>query len=404
MKRSPVVIVVIAALAVVGGLGLASVLDAPAEEAGPADPEPQRVETAEVRPTDASSTLRFAGTVRSARRARVGFSVAGRLVDRPVVVGDRVRAGQRLGRLESDELTNAASAAEAALGEARARAEQAERESRRVARLAEAKAATDEELERARSAVETATAAVRRAEANLDEARRRAGEAVLTAPWAATVTEVMANPGEYLSAGDRVVELSGDGRPEIEIRVPESFLAELAAGDTVDVELHFSARASGAAAGRALTGTVRSVGGAAGGRGRLFPVLVDLPADAGVAPGQAAEVLVRRSSGAGLSVPLTAILNPGGSRPVVFRVDPAGGGDGDDGEMRAVEVPVVVEELAGERVAVSAAGTATASGPGLAAGDRVVVAGHLGLIDGDPVLPMADQAAPVPTTPTGGAR
>ncbi len=388
MRRSPLLIVLIAAVAAAGGLGLASVLDLPAEEPGAVEVEPQRVETAEVRPTDATSTLRFAGPVRSARRARVGFSVAGRLTERPVVVGDRVRAGQRLGRLQSDELANAASAAEAALGEARAVAEQAERERRRVERLAEARAATEEELERARAAAETAAAAVRRAEANSEEARRRAGEAVLTAPWAGTVTEVMANPGEYLAAGDRVVELSGDGRPEIEIRVPESFLAELEPGDSVEVRLPFAGEAAGDGG---LTGTVRSVGGAAGGPGRLFPVLVGLPAAAGVAPGQAAEVLVRRAAGGGLSVPLTAVLNPGGSRPVVFRVAAGEGGGG----MRAVEVPVEVGELAGERVAVS--------GSGLSAGDRVVVAGHLGLIDGDPVIQAGGVGIEVAGA-TGGVR
>jgi len=175
MKRSPVVIVLIAALAVGGAAGLSTVLEAPAEEAAAVAAEPQRVRTAEVRPTEATSNLRFAGTVRSARRARVGFSVAGRLVERPVVVGDRVAAGQRLARLESDELANAAAAAEAALGEARAQAEQAERERRRVERLAAAKAATDEELERAAATAETAYDNLRRGEAHFQEARRRAG-------------------------------------------------------------------------------------------------------------------------------------------------------------------------------------------------------------------------------------
>jgi multidrug efflux pump subunit AcrA (membrane-fusion protein) len=80
----------------------------------------------------------------------------------------------------------------------------------------------------------------------------------------------------------------------------------------------------------------------------------------------AGELIVRASRGPQLAVPLASIIDPSGKHPYVFRV-----ADG-----RAERVPVEVRTLVGERITVVGA---------LHAGDRVVVAGHAVLLDGDPV-------------------
>jgi multidrug efflux pump subunit AcrA (membrane-fusion protein) len=77
-------------------------------------------------------------------------------------------------------------------------------------------------------------------------------------------------------------------------------------------------------------------------------------------------VLVEREPKGALSLPLTAVLNPGGERPQVFVVR--------DGRAHAVAVEVAT--LSGARVTVAGA---------LSPGDRVVVAGVSRLIDGDAV-------------------
>jgi len=323
---------------------------------------PRHVETAPVTPATATSTLRFAGSVRPVERAVLAFAVGGRLAARPVEVGDRVGAGARLATLDREETSHAAAAAEAAHAEAAAVAAQRRRDLDRVRGLAEKKAATAEELEQAEAASQAAAAAVERAAARRGEARRQAGETALTAPWAGTVTEVWAEPGEYLSKGAPVVALSGDGEMEVEIRVPESLLPDLDAGQAVAVVLPFG--------GGRVAGTVTSVGRAAAGAGRLFPVRVALPTRGDLVPGTTAEVLVEREPKGALSLPLTAVLNPGGERPQVFVVR--------DG--RAHAVPVEVATLSGARVTVEA---------DLSPGDRVVVAGVSRLIDGDAVTEAA---------------
>jgi multidrug efflux pump subunit AcrA (membrane-fusion protein) len=103
----------------------------------------------------------------------------------------------------------------------------------------------------------------------------------------------------------------------------------------------------------------------------LFPLVVELipeGEEGSVDPvsGMSAEVILDIPSAATLTVPLAAVVNPGGSSPSVFRLR----GD----RMEQVEVEVMT--LVGERVAVQGE---------LAAGDEVVVSGHASLLDGQQV-------------------
>jgi RND family efflux transporter MFP subunit len=346
------------------GLGLLLLAAALVMALGAAEPvierqvPSRRVRVAAVEGTSATQALPFAGTVRARERASLAFTVGGRLESRAVELGDRVRAGQVLARLDARELEHAAASARAAFAEAAARTAQLERDAEREARLFASKAATDEDLERARTAVEAMRAARDAAKARQDEAERRLTEATLRAPYAGTISEVRSEPGENLVPGQPVLVLSGEGELEIEIGVPETLLETAAVGQQVAVSLPLR--------GHTVQGTVRAVGRAAVGSGRLFPLTVTLPPGVDAPPGSTANVVLERGSADALAVPLAAVLNPGGQRPAVFRV--AGG--------RAERVAVELVGLAGERVQVR--------GP-LAVGDEVVVAGHGSLVDGDPV-------------------
>ena len=132
----------------------------------------KRVRTALVETASGSRHLRFSGVTRAAQRARLGFAVGGRLVERTVDVGDRVETGQVLARVEDREVQNAIATARGALAEVAARRAQAERDVQRVAELVQAKAATSEELEKTRAGLDAVAAAEEAAQARLDETER----------------------------------------------------------------------------------------------------------------------------------------------------------------------------------------------------------------------------------------
>ncbi len=328
----------------------------------------KRVEVAAVEEARERRELRFSGITRAARRAQLAFSSSGRLVARPVEIGDRVGRGQLLARLTDRELKNALATARATVAELEARRAQSERDHARAQRLAAARAATSEELERTAAAVDALKAAGEAASARLQEAQRRIDETRLMAPFAGTVTDVFLESGEYARAGTPIVSLSGDGEIEIEVEVPESVIPRIAAGDPVELRLPVLGDAP-------ASGSIASVGRTAAGPGRLFPVVATVPGDDHLVAGATAELVLRLESEDALSVPVEAVVNPGGRRPAVFRVS------GDAGQQSVEKVPVEVGTLMSEAdssVRVVVRGD-------LQPGDLVVSGGQRGLLDGETV-------------------
>jgi RND family efflux transporter MFP subunit len=302
--------------------------------------------------------VRLPGVTRASDRASLSFVVPGRLATRPVDVGDQVRAGQVVATLDAREYQLAAEAAQASVNELDVRLAQGLRDLARVERLVDAKAATTEEVEQVQAATEALQAARTAAAARLNETRRLVSEARLLAPFAGTVTAAAMEPGEWASPGSAVIELSGSGNIEVAVEVPEAVRARLGEGETVAIELPFS--------GRRVEGRVTSVATAASGPGHLFPVEVTLEPGSGVLAGSTAEVILTTTTEPQITVPLEAVVNPGATRPAVFRVV--------DGT--AHQVFVELGDVLGDRVAVRGE---------LAAGDQVVVSGHTSLADGDQV-------------------
>ncbi len=326
-------------------------------ESGAAE-RPRRVRVAEVSAVSAERSVRFSGVTRAAARAELAFTLNGRLLARPVEVGQAVASGDLVGRIDDTEMRLAVAVAEAGLADSEARWNQADSERRRVESLFAAEAATSDELERAAADADAWNAARDAAAAHLRDARRLLSETTLRAPFAGVVTEARYQPGEIVTAGRPVVVLSGSGAVETEVGVPESLVLDLATGDRVTVDLPL--------AGITTQGTLQRVGQAASAGGGLFPVLVALDPSAGLLPGMTAEVQLALMARQTLTVPLAAVLNPGGGRPRVFRLV----GD------RVEAVDVEVSKLIGDRVAVEA---------DLMPGDEVVIAGNTSLIDGDRV-------------------
>jgi RND family efflux transporter MFP subunit len=335
----------------------------------PADPElglaardgnARIVQVDTVERTPSSREVRLPGVTRSAERAALAFAVPARLASRPVEVGDRVRAGQVLARLDDSEYELANRSAEAVLAELDVRLEQARRDEARVAQLAGAKAATAEELEKTQAGTATLAAARDAAAARVEDTRRLLTEATLHAPFDATVTRVLLEPGEWASPGKTVLELAGSGTVEVQVEVPEAMRSRIARGSAVRIDLPMS--------GAGVQGTVASVSAAAAGAGALFPVIVAVDDDADIVlPGMAAEVILSLSMKNELTVPLAAVLDSGSSTPSVFVVD------GDVARRVAVRPGRVI----GERLTVTA--------DALEAGARVAVVGHTALVDGDKV-------------------
>lgn len=352
-----------------GALSLSAALLLPmgqAEELSTPKRELRRVTTAAAVHGPARSRFRAHGIARARNRAGLAFVQPGRLMVRPVRVGDRVVAGQLLARIDARGYDHGARAAEASARQAAVQLSQSERDQARLDSLGNAKAISKDQVDRIGSAVDAARATRDAAAVQLEEAQRALRETELRAPFAATVVSVHLEPGEFAAPGQPVIVLSGGDGLEVEVDVPGRVAAALRTNTEAQVRFPLDGDA-------AVTARISSVGESAAGPGRLFPVVLAMNAPM-VHPGSAAEVLFDLLSESELTVPASAIVAPAGVDASVFRVR----------EGRAERVPVALGQLAGSRVIVRGK---------LQPGEHVVTAGYTGLVDGERVIEIPSRGA-----------
>ncbi|MEY3475458.1 MAG: hypothetical protein RL087_1916 [Pseudomonadota bacterium] len=280
----------------------------------PAPVEPVRaVRTVVVGTALAQAQLEFSAEVRARVESRLGFRVGGKLLERTAQLGQTVKAGQVLARLDPQDLKLGQEAARAALASAQAQAEVAESEFKRFVTLREQGFISGAELERREAGVKSARAAVEQARAQLNVQANQSGYATLQADAAGVITGVDAEPGMVVGAGAPVVRLAHEGPRDVWFSVPEDRLAAIRALQGRKGAL--TVRLWGADA-RTWPATVREVAAAADPATRTFLVKADL-GKAPVALGQTATVGVPGPAVAeALLLPLTALFEQGGKTQV----------------------------------------------------------------------------------------
>jgi membrane fusion protein, multidrug efflux system len=149
--RRPALLAVLASLAVLAGCSKPP----PATE----DVRPVRVMT--VAPAATTIAAELSGEVRPRIESRVGFQVAGRITDRRVEVGQRVRAGQLLATLDAADYRLGAVAAQAQLTAAQVDRDQQRLDFKRFEELNRQGFISGAELERRRAQLDAAEASPR---------------------------------------------------------------------------------------------------------------------------------------------------------------------------------------------------------------------------------------------------
>jgi RND family efflux transporter MFP subunit len=194
----------------------------------PPPPEPLRtVRTAEVRydKDKASETNRYVGTVQSRYEVNEAFRVGGKILQRKVEVGQKVREGDVLAVLDDVDYRHAEEAARQALIAATTQARQAESDRQRLNALKFDGSVSDSDEEKAQTAQETASASAEAAARQLELARNRLKYTVLRASRSGVVTAVRFEAGQVVAEGLPVVSIASEGEPEIVADVPEDHLA-----------------------------------------------------------------------------------------------------------------------------------------------------------------------------------
>ena len=255
---------------------------------------------------------RYAGTIVPRVESSIGFQVSGRIVARLVDVGQPVRAGTPIARLDAGDYTLAVTSARAAVRAAESEAQTANADLVRARELHRQRIVPDAALERAEALAIAMTARLDDARARLATAENGAGYTTLAAPAAGVVTAMLAEVGQVVGPGQPVAIVARDAGVEVAIDVPESRIV----GDRAQV--------TGLGTTPPLTpvsAAVREIAPAADPVTGTYRVRLTLAPGAAVdAPrlGQSATVsFARRASADGTTVPAAAIVQRGG-RPGVW--------------------------------------------------------------------------------------
>lgn len=312
----------------------------------------------------------FTGVVAARVQSDVGFRVSGKVVERLVDAGDRVRRGQPLMRMDATDLKLAANAEDEAVDAARARVRQAEEAKDRYRDLRDSGSASDSEYDESKAAVDAAKDAAEAAEDQAEIVRNSSRYAQLVADADGVVVETLAEPGDVVAAGETVVRVAGGGPREAVIQLPETLRPEI--GSTGQANLFGDG-------GDAVPAELRQLSNAADRVTRTFEARFVLAGDLADAPlGSTVTIELADDDGEtprGLRVPIASVLDAGkGSGVWVVDGAPA----------RTSWRPVTIERIDDGSMYVSG---------DVSAGDRIVALGVHLIRDGQRVRLAGDGGA-----------
>ncbi len=229
------------------------------------------------------------GTVRAKIHATIEAKLSGRIDRLPVVLGQQVKTGDLLARLDAAELN-------ARLEQAQASLEQTERDWKRASALFEQQALTRAEYDAAQSRQRVAKGAVAEAQAMMTYVE-------ILAPFDGVVTKKWVDAGDLAVPGKPLLSIENLSALQLEADVPQAIASRIERG------ARLAARVDGVSG--ELTGTVAEIAPAADSISRTFRVKLDLSPQPGLSSGQFARLLVPIGASDSLRVPGSAVVQRG---------------------------------------------------------------------------------------------
>jgi len=246
----------------------------------------------------------FTGIVGARVQSNLGFRVPGKIVERLVDVGQEVKAGQPLMRIDDTDLLLALTAKRNAVAAARASVVQLDADERRYASLLDDGWVPRQRYEQVKAALDTAEAQLAAAEAEARVAENEATYSVLVADADGTVIETLGEPGQVVSAGQTVVRLAQAGPREAVVALPETIRPAI--GSVAEASVY-------GADGRRYTAHLRQLSDSADAQTRTYEARYVLDGEAAAAPlGATVTIwLASQASRPEVQVPLGAVLDDG---------------------------------------------------------------------------------------------
>ena len=285
------------------------------DRSAPPAPEVRPVRTVTVQRPSAGETFSLTGQVRAKDQVNLAFRIDGRVTERAVDVGDTVKAGQVVARLDPQDQENLMRTAKADLAAAQAQLTDSRLTFARQAKLLPNGWTPQAKYDEAQQNMLAAEAKVDAAQARLRLAQDQLSYTTLVADAAGSVTAKGAEPGEVVRAGQMIVQLAHEGARDAVFDVPEQIIRTGPRNPLVTIELTNDPTVK-------ATGRVREIAPQADLQTRTYQVkvaIIDPPP--AMRLGATVTGRVTLPAPPGIEVPASA-LTQSDDRPAVWVVDP----------------------------------------------------------------------------------
>jgi RND family efflux transporter MFP subunit len=342
------------------------------QKAGETAPAPRPALAFTIGTTAGADADVYPGEIRARHETDHAFRVGGKVIARLVDQGARVAKGQPLAKLDPQDTRLAADAAQASVAAAETEASFALAEYKRFQDLHNKGFVSQSALDQKLNVANAARARLESARAQASVSQNQATYTTLVAEFDGVVTQVFAEAGQVVGAGQPVLRIANPADKELLIFVPETKIGEFRANARTGGMREIRA-ATSSEPGQQFAARVREIGAAADPVTRTYPIRLTL-----VKPGEHVQlgmsgyaIVAGNGASDAVQVPLSAVLVKGASAGV-FRIGAEG---------RLALVPVSVVQFTETRALVK--------GP-LRSGDTIVAAGVHKLREGEVVKVLSD--------------
>ena len=319
--------------------------------------KPPVVKVQQIKFANASQEENYSGVVRGRYETNLSFQVGGKIISRDVQAGSLVRAGEVLMTIDPKDIVEQSRSSDAQVAATRAQLELARNNLDRYTELFKSEAIAAVVLDQYKTQYDAALANYNAALAQAQQSQYSLDYTTLTANADGVISEIGAEVGQVVAAGQTVLKLVQTNELEVAVNIPENKISAVQIGQRVTINFW--------ATKDIVEGTVREISPMADSASRTFTVKISLPEVRNIQLGMTANVsMLGEISTQAIILPLSAIYQTGDAAQVWLV---------EDGKVSLKKIEVVAFDDNNVQVR------------GLNAGDKVVVAGVQKLYDGQEV-------------------
>lgn len=324
----------------------------------------------------------ISGSLDAELNATVRAQISGSIVSTNAELGQTVKKGQTLGRIDASGLQDAYLSAKSAVSSAQSTNAVAQRNLQRSQTLLQAGAIAQRDLETAQTQASSAEAALEDAKSRLATAQKNFDNTRISAPFDGIVSQKSVSPGDVVQPGGALFTVVDPSTMRLVASVPSDQLSMLRVGTDVTFTVT-------GYVGQEFHGKVTRVSPAVDPTTRQVQIIASIPNKGGtLITGLFADGRISSRTEEGIVVPIAAV-DTRLQRPAVARVK--------DGKVTRVDVTLGMRDPTAETVQIT---------NGVAAGDTLLVGAAQGITPGTPVrvqAPPSDANVPqAPQAPQAG--